>query len=112
MRATAALLAAVDEALFRKAVDSMRSGAYQILIASHSDTEVRGSVQRSGDREYHCTITASGASCSCLDARYRRRICKHAVLLALYAASTPRSFSPRAERTAADGPPRPPDLTV
>ncbi|HEV8718298.1 MAG TPA: SWIM zinc finger family protein [Candidatus Binatia bacterium] len=93
MCATATILAAADETRLHKVVEEMRTGGYQVTLTFRSDGEVRGRVQHTDGRVYDCTITRVGTFCSCPDALYRRRICKHAVLLALYELSTPPSAS-------------------
>jgi hypothetical protein len=89
MRATATILAAVNETRLHQVVGEIRTGEYQVTLAFRSESEVRGRVQHINGKAYDCTITQAGTSCSCPDALYRRRICKHAVLLALYELSTP-----------------------
>src|SRR5262245_24870563 len=112
MRATATILTAINETRLHKVVEEIRSGAYQITITFSSDMEVRGCVQHIDGKVYDCTIMQAGTFCPCPDALYRRRICKHAILLALYELSTPSSFphtgpEPFAQETA-----RPPDLRL
>jgi len=94
MRATAMLLAAVNETYLHKVVEGIRSGAYQVTLTFRSDEEVCGHVKHIDGKTYACTITQAGAFCSCPDALYRRRTCKHAVLLALYELSTPTAVLP------------------
>jgi hypothetical protein len=89
MRATATILAAVNETRLHHVVEEIRTGEYQVTLTFRSDSEVRGRVQHISGKAYECTITQAGTSCSCPDALYRRRTCKHAVLLALYELSTP-----------------------
>jgi hypothetical protein len=89
MRATAMILAAVNETRLHKVVGEIRAGGYQVTLTFRSDGEVRGRVHHSDGKVYDCTVTQTGTCCSCPDALYRRRTCKHAVLLALYELSTP-----------------------
>ena len=112
MRATAIILAAINETRLHKVVDEMRSGAYQITIDFRSDMEVRGRVQHLDGKEYDCTITPASTFCSCPDALYRRRICKHAILLALYELSTPSSGSYTAQEQSPQDIARQPDLRL
>ena len=89
MRATATVLAKVEDQRFHKAVEGMRNGAYHMTITLRGEEEVRGFVKKGNDKEYGCTITEAGAFCSCPDALYRGTICKHAVALALHVIRTP-----------------------
>jgi len=89
MRATATVLARVEDQKFHKAVEGIRNGAYQMKITRRTQQEVRGFVKKGDGKEYGCTITEAGAWCSCPDALYRGGICKHAVALALDVIRTP-----------------------
>ena len=89
MRATATVLARVEDQKFHKAVEGIRNGAYQMTITRRTPEEVRGFVKKNDGKEYGCTITEVGAWCSCPDALYRGGICKHAVVLALDVLRTP-----------------------
>jgi uncharacterized Zn finger protein len=90
MRATAIVFARVEDQRFSKAAEGIRNGMYQTTITLQTEDEVRGVVKRGNDKEYGCTITATGAFCSCPDALYRGSICKHAVALALCVIRNPR----------------------
>jgi uncharacterized Zn finger protein len=83
MRATATVLARVEDQRFSKATEGIRNGTYHTTITRQTEEEVRGLVTKGNDKEYGCTITTAGAFCSCPDALYRGNICKHAVALAL-----------------------------
>ena len=83
MRATATILARVEDHRFSKAAEGIRNGTYRTTITLRTEEEVRGVVKKGNDKEYGCTITPAGAYCSCPDALYRGNICKHAVTLAL-----------------------------
>jgi hypothetical protein len=83
MRATATVLARVEDHRLTKAAEGIRNGTYRTTITLQTEEEVRGLVKKGNDKEYGCTITAAGAFCSCPDALYRGSICKHAVVLAL-----------------------------
>jgi len=89
MRATAIVLARVEDQKFHKAVEGIRNGAYQMTITRRTKEEVRGFVKKDDGKEYGCAITEAGAWCSCPDALYRGGICKHAVALALDVIRTP-----------------------
>lgn len=89
MRATATVLARVEDQKFHKAVEGIRNGVYQMTITRRTQEEVRGFVKKNEGKEYGCTITEAGAWCSCPDALYRGGICKHAVVLALDVLRTP-----------------------
>jgi predicted nucleic acid-binding Zn finger protein len=90
MRATATVLARVEDQRFSKAAEGIRNGTYHTTVTLQTEEEVRGFVVKKGhDKEYGCTITTAGAFCSCPDALYRGSICKHAVALALYVIRNP-----------------------
>jgi hypothetical protein len=89
MKATATVLAKVEETRFHRAVDGTRRGTYQVKITLRNEDEVRGLVKIPNGAEYGCSITPAGAFCSCPDALYRGIICKHAVVLALYVIRNP-----------------------
>jgi uncharacterized Zn finger protein len=83
MKATATILARVEDQRLSKAAEGIRNGTYRTTITLQTEEEVRGLVKKGNDKEYGCTITEAGAFCSCPDALYRGSICKHAVALAL-----------------------------
>jgi predicted nucleic acid-binding Zn finger protein len=85
MKATATVLAKVEDVRFRKALEGIRGGHYRVTLTFRSDEEVRGLVQTANGKAYGCTLTPVGAFCSCPDALYRGVICKHAVVLAVIA---------------------------
>jgi uncharacterized Zn finger protein len=89
MRATATVLARVEDQRFSKAAEGIRNGTYHTTITRQTEEEVRGLVKKGSDKEYGCTISTAGAFCSCPDALYRGNICKHAVALALCVIRTP-----------------------
>lgn len=89
MRATAAILAKVEDKRFQKAVEGLRNGDYHVDLTLRSEEEVRGFIKGDDGRAYGCTITEAGAFCSCPDALYRGSVCKHAVALALYEIRNP-----------------------
>jgi hypothetical protein len=97
MKATATVLAKVEDTRFHRAIDGTRSGTYQVKITLRNEDEVRGLVKIPNGAEYGCSITPAGAFCSCPDALYRGIICKHAVVLALYDIRNPPS--PLKEKT-------------
>jgi uncharacterized Zn finger protein len=90
MRATATVLARVEDQRLAKAAEGIRNGTYRTTITLQTEEEVRGVVKKGNDKEYGCTLTAAGAFCSCPDALYRGSICKHAVALALCVIRNPR----------------------
>jgi len=92
MKATATVLSKVEDARFHKAVEGMRSGAYTVTITLRGEEEIRGFVRTIWGKVYGCTLTTTGAFCSCPDALYRGNICKHAVILALSAIRNPVSL--------------------
>jgi len=89
MKATATVLARVEDQRFSKAAKGLRNGTYRTTVTLQTEEEVRGYVRKGHDTEYGCTITAAGAFCSCPDALYRGTICKHAVTLALWVIRNP-----------------------
>lgn len=97
MKATATVLSKVEDARFQKAVEGMRSGAYDVTITLRSEEEVRGVVKNPDGKAYGCTLTTAGAFCSCPDALYRGNICKHAVVLALSEIRNPAPLRPFSE---------------
>jgi uncharacterized Zn finger protein len=112
MQATAVLLAAVNEAQLAKVVEGIRRGTYQITITFWNTTEVSGRVTHIDGRAYDCTITQTGSFCSCPDALYRRRTCKHAILLALYELSTPPAVLYTVQEGTSQNMERQPDLKL
>src|ERR1043166_6369557 len=72
----------------QKAVDSFVSGAYTITLASQSEVEMRGFVVNSDGKEYGVVLSEGQSFCSCKDAMYRKGICKHHVLFALFVIRT------------------------
>lgn len=84
MPATAAILAALNEETRRKAQQALAEGAYRVVLTFRNDVEIRGRIEKRQGQGYNCTVGQSGAMCSCPDALYRRRLCKHVILLALH----------------------------
>jgi predicted nucleic acid-binding Zn finger protein len=72
-------------------VEGLVSGAYSIILASQSETEIRGFVSNGDGKEYGVVLSEGRAFCSCKDAMYRKGICKHAVVLALHVIRTPQT---------------------
>jgi hypothetical protein len=93
------ILAKVEPGRLQKAVEGFVSGAYAITVTEQGEAEVRGFVANGDGQEYGVVLTEGQTFCSCKDAIYRKGICKHAVVLALYAIRTP-----RAERKEEGGP--------
>jgi hypothetical protein len=89
------VLAKVEAQRLQKAVEGLVSGAYAITLASQSETELRGFVTNGDGTQYGVVLTEGQAFCSCKDAIYRKGICKHAVVLALYAIRNPQEASPQ-----------------
>ena len=65
------------------------SGVYTITVASQSETELRGFVANGDGKEYGVVFSEDRAFCSCPDAMYRKGICKHVVVLALFTIRNP-----------------------
>ena len=74
----------------QKAVDGFVSGAYTITVASQAQEEIRGFVVNGDGKEYGVVLSQEDTFCSCKDAMYRKGICKHAVVLALYTIRNPK----------------------
>lgn len=89
LRATATVLARVEDQRFAKAAAGIRKGTYRTTVTLPTEEEVRGFVKNGNSKDYGCTITAAGAFCSCPDALHCGSICKHAVALALYVVRNP-----------------------
>ncbi|MGH7966726.1 MAG: SWIM zinc finger family protein [Candidatus Binatia bacterium] len=83
------ILAKVEAGRLGKAVEGLANGAYSVTLAQQGEEEIRGFVTNGDGKEYGVVLSADGAFCSCKDAMYRRGICKHAVVLALYTIRTP-----------------------
>jgi len=86
---TTQILAKVEAGRLGKAVEGLVSGAYAITVTDQGDKEVRGFVTNGDGKEYGVVLSEGQAFCSCPDSMYRKGICKHAVVLALYAIRTP-----------------------
>ena len=105
---TQAILAKVDGPRLQKAVEGLVSGAYIVSVTEQGETEVRGFVANGDGKQYGVVLTEEHAFCSCPDAMYRKAVCKHATLLALYVIRTP-----KAEEKEGTGPEeRPYNLTL
>ncbi len=91
------ILSLIEAGRLQKSVDGFVSGSYSITLTSASDTELRGFVTNGDGQEYGVILTADRAFCSCKDAMYRRRICKHSAALALHAIRNPQPGSPKEE---------------
>lgn len=89
MDITTKILARVDGKRLSKAVDGLTSGAYQIVVTSQSEGEIRGFVRNGDNKEYWVILIEGQGFCDCPDSTYRKTICKHAVALALYVIRTP-----------------------
>ncbi len=85
------ILAKVDGQRLQKAVAGLVAGSYTIMVTEQSETELRGFVTNGDGKEYGVAVSKEDAFCSCKDAMYRKGICKHAVVLALFAIRNPRS---------------------
>ena len=84
----------------QKAVDGFVGGVYTITLASQSDAEIRGFVANGDGKEYGVVLSSEDMFCSCKDAMYRKGICKHAVVLALYIIRSPKAESTVVDATA------------
>jgi len=71
-----------------KAVQGLTSGTYQVSITWQDEWRVSGVV--ANGKAYDVSVGVDGFfACSCADFAYRQAICKHVVMLALYAGSHP-----------------------
>jgi predicted nucleic acid-binding Zn finger protein len=99
------ILAKVDSERLQRGVEGLTQGDYRIALAQQSEAEIRGFVTNGDKKEYGVVLSEGQAFCSCKDAIYRRGICKHAVVLALYAIRNP-------QQEGKEEPSRPYDLTL
>ena len=83
------ILAKVEAGRLQKAVEGLVSGSYTITVTGQSETELRGFVTNGDGKQYGAVLSEDHAFCSCPDAMYRRGICKHAVVLALFTIRNP-----------------------
>lgn len=84
------ILAKVEVGRLQKAVEGLVSGAYVVTVTDQGESEIRGFVANGDGKEYGLVLSEGQAFCSCKDAMYRKSICKHAVVLALYSIRAPR----------------------
>ncbi len=83
------VLAKVDGQPLQKAVEGLVSGSYSITVTGQNETELRGFVTNGDGKQYGVVLSGDHAFCSCPDAMYRKGICKHAVVLALFTIRNP-----------------------
>src|SRR5215813_11419065 len=88
---THSILAAVEKGRLAKAVEGYTAGAYAITLTGQTEAEVSGFVVNGDGTQYGVVLTEDRTFCSCPDAMYRKSVCKHAVLLALYVIRTPKT---------------------
>ena len=86
------ILATVETGRLQKAVEGFVKGSYTIMIASQTDEEIRGFVTNGDGKHYGVVLSEGLAFCSCPDAMYRKSVCKHAVVLALYTIRNPQAM--------------------
>src|SRR5262252_5709758 len=91
------VLAKVDGQRLQKAVEGLVSGSYIITVTDQSETELRGFVANGDGHEYGVVLSEEQSFCSCKDAMYRKGICKHAVLLALFTIRNPQPTEQKEE---------------
>jgi len=84
------ILGRVEGQRLQKAVEGLVSGAYRVTLAQQSEAEIRGFVKNGDGNEYGVVLSEGQAFCSCKDAMYRKTLCKHATVLALYAIRNPK----------------------
>ena len=101
MRATATVLARVEDQRFAKAVEGFVNGAYRVTITVQDGYRVGGTVSNGDGKSYAVTLGSEDfVACSCPDAMYRKGICKHAVVLALHVIRTPQAEAEEEARPA------------
>ncbi len=83
------VLAKVDGQRLQKAVAGLVAGSYTIAVTEQSETELRGFVANGDGKQYGVVLSEDHTFCSCPDAMYRKGICKHAVVLALFTIRNP-----------------------
>ena len=83
------ILSKAESARLLKATEGLCTGTYHITVTRRSAEEVQGVVLNSKGTEYHVTVWAGWAICSCPDSRHRSAVCKHALALVLYAIRHP-----------------------
>jgi hypothetical protein len=66
-----------------KAVQGLKDGSLTMTLTRQTDAEIRALVKNGDGIEYGVTLTGHGAFCSCKDALYRGRACKHALAVCL-----------------------------
>ena len=91
-------LAHVEATRLQKAVEGLISGSYTLTLTSVSEAEIRGFVANGDGQEYGVVLTESQAFCSCKDAMYRKGLCKHQALFALYVIRNPQPVERKEER--------------
>jgi len=92
---TPSILAKVEAGRLQKAVEGLVSGAYSVTLTRQEPEWLSGYVANGDGKQYATTVTPTLTACSCPDYMYRARargyICKHQVVLALYAIRTPQT---------------------
>jgi hypothetical protein len=66
-----------------RAVQGLKDGSLTITLTRQTDAEIRALVKNGDGIEYGVTLTGHGAFCSCKDALYRSRACKHAMAVCI-----------------------------
>jgi len=93
------MLAKVDGQRLQKGVEGLVTGSYSLTVVKQGEAEVRGFVANGDGREYGVVLSEGHAFCSCKDAMYRKGICKHAVVLALFVIRNPYGKAEAEEET-------------
>jgi len=62
-----------------KAAQALKDGSLTVTLTRQTDVEIHALVKKGDGIEYGVTLTEHGSSCSCPNALYRGRTCKHAV---------------------------------
>ncbi len=83
------ILAKADNIRLLKATEGLCTGTYHVTVTRRSAEEIQGVVLNNKGTEYHVTVWAGWALCSCPDSRHRGSVCKHALALVLYAVRYP-----------------------
>jgi uncharacterized Zn finger protein len=73
----------------QRGIEGLIAGGYAITMTRQNDDEVSAFISNGDGVSYSTTLTATRSFCSCKDAMFRSRTCKHSVALALFAIRNP-----------------------
>src|SRR5436309_10711486 len=80
----------------QRAVNALVDGSLTVTLTRQTEAEIRALVKNGEGKEYGCTLTATGAFCSCPDALWRAVTCKHCTAVALTVLRAPQPQEPAA----------------